>query len=350
MAASSAAVNLGLMIGVDLGTTHVRIHIKGRGIVLREPSVIAMVQGTNEIKAVGEEAYRMLGRTPGNIIAVRPMADGVIANYSLTEKMLKAFIRRVLRGPGRLFKPNIMVCIPSGVTQVEQRAVLQAINEVGARKAFLIEEPVAGAIGAGINIAEPVGSMVIDIGGGTTDIAVISLGGIVVSESLRIAGNAFDQDLIRHVRHKANLLIGDRTAEEIKVKVGAALIQDASDVKSLEVRGRDLISGMPKTITVTTEDVVEALAGSLGKVGDAVRRVLEQAPPELISDVIERGIVLIGGGAQLRHLDTYLRSITDIPVAVADEPTDCVVIGTSKALEMSHVLKDALADNRLQRY
>ena len=317
---------------------------------MREPSVIAIAQGSNEIKAVGEEAYNMLGRTPGNIVAVRPMADGVIANYTLTEKMLKIFIRRVLKGPGRFIKSNIMVCVPSGITEVERRAVLQAINEVGARKAFLIEEPVAGAIGAGIDIAEPIGSMIIDIGGGTSDVAVISLGGIVVAESLRIAGNVMDNDIIRFIRHKENLLIGDRTAEEIKMKVGAALIRDESDIHTLDVRGRDLINGLPKTITVSTEDVVEALRESLQKIGDGVRRVLEQAPPELVSDIIERGIVMTGGGAELRHLDTFLRNITDIPVAIAENPRDCVVIGTSKALEMSHVLQDALVSNNLRRY
>lgn len=337
------------MIGVDLGTTHVRIHIKGKGIVLREPAVIAVVKGTQEVKAVGQEAYNMLGRTPGNIIAVRPMADGVIADYSLTEKMLKTLISRVITGMGRFFRPNIMVCIPSGITQVEKRAVLQAINEVGARKAFLIEEPVAGAIGAGINIADPIGSMIVDIGGGTSDVAIISMGGIVVADSLRIAGNTFDQDIIRYVRHKENLLIGDRTAEEIKRVVGAAMMRSEEDNITLDVRGRDMINGMPRAITVTTEDVVEALSESLQKIGDGVRRVLEQAPPELISDVIERGIVMIGGGAQLRNLDTYLQQITDIPVAIADEPMDCVVIGTSKALEMSHVLQDALASSKARQ-
>jgi rod shape-determining protein MreB len=338
------------MIGVDLGTTHVRIHIKGQGIVLREPSVIAIVQGSNEIKAVGEEAYDMLGRTPGNISAVRPMADGVIANYTLTEKMLKTFIKRVIKGPGRFIKSDIMVCVPSGITEVERRAVLQAINEVGARKAFLIEEPVAGAIGAGIDIAEPIGSMIIDIGGGTSDIAVISLGGIVVSESLRIAGNVMDNDIIRFVRHKENLLIGDRTAEEIKMKIGAAFIRDENDIHTLEVRGRDLINGMPKTVTISTEDVVDALRDSLQKIGDAVRRVLEQAPPELVSDIIEHGIVMTGGGAELKYLDTFLHTITDIPVTIAENPQDCVVIGTSKALEMSHVLQDALVTNHMRRY
>jgi len=318
------------MIGVDLGTTHIRIHVKGRGIVLREPAVIAVVRNTEEVKAVGNEAYLMLGRTPGNIVAVRPMADGVIANYTLTEKMLKAFIRKVITGPGRLVKPIIMVCIPSGITEVEKRAVLQAMNEIGARRAFLIEEPIAGAIGAGINIAEPIGSMIVDMGGGTTDVAVISLGGIVTAESLRVAGNVLDSDVIRFIRFKENLLIGDRTAEEIKRTIGAALIRSNEEVKQIEVRGRDLINGLPKTITVSTEDVVEALSGSLQKVADAVRRVLEQAPPELVADIIERGIVLTGGGALLRNFDVFLRNITGIPVAVAENPTDCVVIGTSK--------------------
>lgn len=336
------------MIGVDLGTTHVRIHIKGKGIVLREPAVIAVSQDTHEIKAVGEEAYQMLGRTPGNIVAVRPMAEGVIADYTLTEKMLQAFIRKVMTGASRFFKPNIMVCIPSGVTEVEKRAVVQAINQIGARKAFLIEEPVAGAIGAGINIAEPIGSMVIDVGGGTSDIAVISMGGIVVSESLRIAGNGFDNDIIRFIRHKENLLIGDRTAEEIKRKVGAAMIQGEDEIKTMDVRGRDLINGLPKTISVSTEDVVEALDESLQKIAEGLKRVLEQAPPELISDVIERGIIMTGGGALLRNFDSFLGQLTEIPVFVADDPVDCVVIGTSKALDMSSVLQDALVTHSVR--
>ena len=335
------------MIGIDLGTTNIRIHIKGRGVVLREPAVIAVLNGTTEVKAVGEEAYKMLGRTPGSVTAVRPMADGVIADYTLTEKMLKAFLDKVLRGPGRLFRPrlNIMVCIPSGITEVEKRAVLQAVNEIGARKAFLIEEPIAAAIGAGVDIAEPIGSMIVDIGGGTTDIAIISMGGIVVSESLRVAGNHFDQEIVRYVRQKDNLLIGDRTAEAIKRTVGAATLHEDSS-ESMEVRGRDLINGMPRTVTVNTEDVVAALKDSLQKLADGVRKVLEQGPPELISDVIERGIVMTGGGAKLKNIDTYFRQTTNIPVAIADEPQDCVVIGTSMALEMSSVLPDARAKRR----
>lgn len=341
---------LGQEIGVDLGTATVLIYVKGRGIMLREPSVIAMVRDTGDVKAVGDEAYRMLGRTPGNIVAVRPMRDGVIADYDLTEKMLKAFVRKVITGPGRLFKPHIMVCVPSGVTEVERRAVLQATREVGARKAFLIEEPLAAAIGAGVAIAEPTGSMIVDIGGGTTDIAIISLGGIVVSESLRIAGNEFDEAIIRHIRHKENLLIGDRTAEEVKMRIGAAVVRSPEDDRTLDVRGRDLINGLPKTIKVTTEDIVEALREPIQKIADGVRRVLELAPPELVSDVIDRGIIMTGGGSLLRNFDELLRQTTGIPVVVADNATDSVALGTGQALDMIHVLRDALiSDNFLRR-
>ena len=341
---------LGQEIGVDLGTATVLIYVKGKGILLREPSVIAMVRDTGEVKAVGEEAYRMLGRTPGNIVAVRPMRDGVIADYDLTEKMLQAFVRKVLSGPSRLFKPQVMVCVPSGVTEVERRAVLQATREVGARKAFLIEEPLAAAIGAGVKIAEPTGSMIVDIGGGTTDIAIISLGGIVVSESLRIAGNEFDESIIRYIRQKENLLIGDRTAEEVKRKVGAAMVRNADDNLDIEVRGRDLINGLPKSITVTTEDIVEALKEPIQKIADGVRRVLEQAPPELVSDVIDRGIIMTGGGSLLRNFDELLRQTTGIPVMIAENAMDSVALGTGQALDMIHVLQDALiSDNFLRR-
>ncbi|HEX7041252.1 MAG TPA: rod shape-determining protein [Trueperaceae bacterium] len=340
----------GQEIGVDLGTATVLIYVKGQGILLREPSVIAMVRDTGEVKAVGEEAYRMLGRTPGNIVAVRPMRDGVIADYDLTEKMLQAFVRKVLRGPSRLFKPQVMVCVPSGVTEVERRAVLQATREVGARKAFLIEEPLAAAIGAGVKIAEPTGSMIVDIGGGTTDIAIISLGGIVVSESLRIAGNELDESIIRYIRQKENLLIGDRTAEEVKRRIGAATIRSSADELETEVRGRDLINGLPKSVRVTTSDIVEALQEPIQKIADGVRRVLEQAPPELVSDVIDRGIIMTGGGSLLRNFDELLRQTTGIPVMVADNATDSVALGTGQALDMIHVLRDALiSDNFLRR-
>jgi len=336
-------------IGVDLGTATVLIYVKGKGILLREPSVIALVRDTGEVKAVGEEAYRMLGRTPGNIVAVRPMRDGVIADYELTEKMLKAFVRKVVTGTARWFKPNVMVCVPSGVTEVERRAVLQATRDVGARKAFLIEEPLAAAIGAGVRIAEPTGSMIVDIGGGTTDVAIISLGGIVVSESMRIAGNEFDDAIIRHIRHKENLLIGDRTAEEVKMKVGAAVITSSSDIREIEVRGRDLINGLPKTIRVSTEDTVEALREPIQRIADGVRKVLEMAPPELVSDVIDRGIIMTGGGALLRNFDELLRQATGIPVSVAENPMDCVALGTGQALDMIPVLQDALISDTFLR-
>jgi rod shape-determining protein MreB and related proteins len=336
-------------IGVDLGTATVLIYVKGMGIALREPSVIAMVRDTNEVKAVGNEAYRMLGRTPGNIVARRPMRDGVIADYDLTEKMLKAFVNKVVTGPGRWFKPNIMVCVPSRVTEVDRRAILQATRDVGARKAFLIEEPLAAAIGAGVEIAEPTGTMIVDIGGGTTDVAIISLGGIVEADSIRVAGNEFDEAIIRHIRHKENLLIGERTAEEIKIKVGAAMIDRPSDLREMEVRGRDQINGLPKTIRVTTEDIVEALKEPVQRIADCVRGVLEKAPPELVSDVIDRGIIMTGGGALLTNFDELLHLSTGIPVAVAENPTDCVALGIGKALDMIDVLQDSLISDSIMR-
>lgn len=337
-------------IGVDLGTATVLIYVKGKGIVLCEPSVIAMSKQNNEVKAVGNAAYHMLGRTPGSIIAVRPMRDGVIADYSLTEKMLKTFVRKVKTGMGRFFKPHIIICVPSGVTEVERRAVLQATREIGAGKAFLIEEPLAAAIGVGVDIAEPIGSMIVDVGGGTTDIAIISLGGIVVSESLRIAGNEFDESIIHHIRQKENLLIGDRTAEEIKVKVGAALIKEPDNTHDIEVRGRDLVNGLPKTITVNTTDTLEALKEPVQKIADGVKRVLENSPPELISDIIDRGIIMTGGGSLLRNFDELLRQTTGIPVAVAENAVDCVVEGTGKALDMLRVLQDTLVKDQNQSW
>ncbi len=338
------------MIGIDLGTTHVRVYIKGRGVVLREPAVIAVTKNTLEVKAVGTDAYNMIGRTPDSIRAIRPMADGVIADYSLTEKMLRAFTRKVLKGPGRFLRPNIMVCVPSGITEVEKRAVLQAVNELGAKKSFLIEEPIAAAIGAGINIADPIGSMIVDIGGGTTDVAIISLGGIVVSDSVKIAGNVLDDDIIRYVRRKENLLIGDRTAEELKRKIGAAVLLPDVENLSKEISGRDLINGMPRSVTLTTEDIISALSSSLSKMADSVRKVLEMGPPELIADVVERGIILTGGGALLRNLDVYIQKLTHVPVGVAENPQDCVVIGTGKALDSADALENASSSKQLQYY
>ncbi len=337
-------------IGIDLGTASVLIYIRGRGIVLREPSVIAMVRDSKDVKAVGLEAYQMLGRTPGNIVAVRPMKDGVIADYTLTERMLTLFLKKVLSPMSRFFKPQVMVGVPSGVTEVERRAVVQAIVEAGAKRAFLIEEPLAAAIGAGINIAEPTGSMVVDIGGGSTDIAVISLGGIVVSESLRIAGNGFDEAIVRYVRERHSLLIGDRTAEEIKIRIGAAMIEGEDDELVAEVRGRDLITGLPKTLEITTQEVVDALREPLEKIILGVKKTLESTPPELVSDIIDRGILLTGGGSLLKHLDKLLQEATGVPVVVAENALDAVAMGTGRALEMLDVLKDTLvsSDNVLR--
>lgn len=338
-------------IGIDLGTASVLIYVRGKGIVLKEPSVIAVAQDRREVKAVGAEAYRMLGRTPGNIIAVRPLKDGVIADYGLTEKMLILFLKKVLSPAARFFKPRVMVGVPSGVTDVERRAVVQAVAEAGASKVYLIEEPLAAAIGAGINVAEPTGSMVVDIGGGSTDIAVISLGGIVRSESLRIAGNEMDQAIIRYIRKRHNLLIGERTAEELKIQLGRAKVLPEEEKEVAEIRGRDLITGLPKTVEIGMEEVSEALQEPLEKIVQGVKGVLEATPPELISDIIDRGILLTGGGALLRNLDLALQEATGVPVVVAENPIEAVALGTGKALEMLHVLEDALlsSDQILKR-
>jgi rod shape-determining protein MreB len=338
-------------IGIDLGTASVLIYVRGKGIVLREPSVIAMVQGTKEVKAVGAEAYRMIGRTPANIVAAKPLRDGVIADYTLTEQMLTRFLKKVLTPTSRFFRPQVMVGVPSGVTEVERRAVVQAIVEAGAKRAFLIDEPMAAAIGSGINIAEPTGSMVVDIGGGSTDIAVISLGGIVQSTSLRIAGNEFDEAIARYIRTHKNLLIGERTAEELKIQIGAAKLRPEDPEVTAEIRGRDLISGLPKTVEVSSVDIVEALQEPIQKIIEGVKGILEITPPELISDIIDRGILLTGGGSLLRNLDLVLREATGVPVVLAENAIEAVALGTGRALEMLHVLKDTLvsSDNILKR-
>jgi rod shape-determining protein MreB len=337
-------------VGIDLGTASVLIYVRGKGIVLREPSVIAIVSGTKEVKAVGAEAYRMLGRTPGSIVAAKPLKDGVIADYTLTERMLTLFIKKVLP-PVRFFRPQVMVGVPSGVTEVERRAVVQAIVEAGAKRAYLIDEPLAAAIGAGIKIAEPTGSMVVDIGGGSTDIAVISLGGIVRSESLRIAGNEFDDSIIRHIRSKYNLLVGERTAEELKIKIGAAKLLPGDQRMISEVRGRDLVTGLPKTVDVSSDDVIDALREPLDKIIQGVKGVLETTPPELVADIIDRGILMSGGGALLKNFDVLIQEHTGVPVVVAENAVEAVALGTGKALEMIPVLRDALvtSDNVLRR-
>ncbi len=326
-------------IGVDLGTANVLVYIKGKGIVLREPSVVAIDRDSNRILAIGEEARRMLGRTPGNIIAIRPLREGVIADYDTTESMLRHFIQKVA-GKNFFFKPRIMVCIPSGVTTVEKRAVLEAAMQAGARKTYLIEEPLAAALGAGLEIAEPCGAMVVDIGGGTTDVAVLSLGGIVVSESLRIGGDKFDEALIRHVKKEYNILIGERTAEEIKVAIATAYPDGRNE--SMEIRGRDLVSGLPKTIRMSSAETREALAEPVALIVECVKSVLEKTPPELAADIVDRGIVMTGGGSLIHGLDKLINQETGIPTYLAEDPLSCVALGTGKALDSLESLQDTL--------
>ncbi len=320
----------GTDVGIDLGTASILVYIKGKGVVLKEPSVVAFDRDTNKIKAIGEEARLMLGRTPGNIVAVRPLRQGVISDYTVTEKMLKFFIQKAI-GKKTFRKPKIAVCVPSGVTEVEKKAVEDATYQAGAREVFIIEEPIAAAIGAGIDISRPCGNMIVDIGGGTTDIAVISLGGTVVSTSIKIAGDDFDEAIVRYMRKKHNLLIGERTAEDIKIKVGSCYPRAQAD--SIDVRGRNLVTGLPKTVTVTSEETEEALKEATAQIVEAVHSVLERTPPELTADIADRGIVLTGGGALLRGLEELLESKTGINTMTAEEPMQCVAIGTGKFVE-----------------
>ena len=317
-------------IGIDLGTASVLVYIKGKGVVLKEPSVVAFDKDTNKIKAIGEEARLMLGRTPGNIVAVRPLRQGVISNYTVTEKMLKYFIQKAV-GKKRFRKPLISVCVPSGVTEVEKKAVEDATYQAGAREVAIIEEPIAAAIGAGIDISKPQGNMVVDIGGGTTDIAVISLGGTVVSASIKTAGDDFDEAIVRYMRQKHNLLIGERTAEDIKIKIGSVYRRPES--VSMDVRGRNLVMGLPKTISVTSEETEEALNSSTMQIVEAIHSVLEKTPPELAADIADRGIILTGGGSLLCGLEELIEEKTGITTMTADDPLTAVAIGTGKYVE-----------------
>ena len=317
-------------IGIDLGTANILVYVKGKGVVLREPSVVAIDRDTNNILAVGEEARQMIGRTPGNIVAIRPMRDGVIADFDITESMLRHFIEKVT-GHSFMIRPRIMVCIPSCITMVEQRAIQEAAEQAGARSTYLIEEPLAAAMGAGLDISEPYGSMVVDIGGGTTDVAVISLGGIVISNSLRVAGDKFDEAIMDYIKKEFNLMIGERTAENIKMEIGAAF-PEARQSK-MNIRGRDLLTGLPKNIEVTTEQISSALAPSVVQIVDCVKDVLEKCPPELASDIMDHGIILTGGGAMLYGLDELIRKETQISTSLADDPLSCVALGTGRALE-----------------
>lgn len=325
-------------IGIDLGTASVLVYTSKEGIKLQEPSVVALDKDTNKLLAVGEDAKKMLGRTPGNIIAIRPLKDGVISDYEVTQKMIKHFLEKSM-GKNKLFmKPRIVVCVPSGITEVEKRAVIQASNQSGANKTYLIEEPIAAAIGAGVDIAEPMGNMIIDIGGGTTDIAVISLGGIVISKSVKVGGDTFDSYISRYIRKKYNLMIGERTAEDLKIEIGSAY--KGTEEKEMEIRGRFLLTGLPQTVRIRSSEILEAIEEPLENIIVAIREVLENTPPELGSDIGERGIMLTGGGALLEGLDKLVKSRTNVDTFVADDPISCVARGTGKSLEHIDILEN----------
>ncbi len=317
-------------IGIDLGTASILVYIRGKGVVLKEPSVVAFDRDTNKIKAIGEDARLMLGRTPGNIVAVRPLRQGVISDYTVTEKMLKYFIQKAV-GRKTFRKPRISVCVPSGVTEVEQKAVEDAAYQAGAREVAIIEEPIAAAIGAGIDISKPCGNMVVDIGGGTSDIAVISLGGTVVSTSIKIAGDDFDEAIVRYMRKKHKLLIGERTAEDLKIRIGTCF--KMPEIDYMDVRGRDLVTGLPKTIKVTSEETEDALKETTSQIVEAIHGVLEKTPPELAADIADRGIVLTGGGSLLRGLEELIADKTGINTMTAEDPMTAVAIGTGKYVE-----------------
>ncbi len=320
-------------IGIDLGTANTLVFMKGKGIVMREPSVVAVDIRSEEVLAVGSQAKEMIGRTPGSIVAVRPLKDGVIADFDVTATMLKHFIRRAIKSSS-FSRPRVVVCIPSGVTEVERRAVEDAARQAGAKEVELIEEPMAAAIGAGLPVAEPTGSMVVDIGGGTAEVAIISLGDIVTSCSVRVAGDKFDEAIISYVKKKFNLLIGERTAEDIKIKIGSAYPTEEMEDATMEIKGRNLVDGLPKNVTIRADEVRDALADPLMTIVDAIKSTLEKTPPELSADVIDHGIMLTGGGALLRGLDLLVAQETGMPVHVAERPLDCVVDGTGKRLEI----------------
>lgn len=333
-------------IGIDLGTANVLVYVSGKGIVLQEPSVVAIDKNTNSVLAVGEEARRMIGRTPGNIVAIRPLRDGVISDYDVTEKMLKYFINKVVdkKGFSRFFMPRIMVCVPTGVTEVEKRAVEEATRQAGAREVYIIEEPIAAAIGAGIDISQPHGNMVIDIGGGTADIAVISLGGAVVSESIKMGGDKFDEAIVRYMKKQHNLLIGERTAEKVKIEIGCAYKRE--EEKTMRITGRNLITGLPYAITVSSSEILEALDECAEQIVITAHHVLEKTPPELAADISDRGIIMTGGGSLLYGLDKRIEEKTGIKVIVADETLSCVASGTGKALSSIDLLKSGGMFNR----
>lgn len=323
-------------MGIDLGTANTLVHVKGKGIIIREPSVVAVDKANNEVLAIGAEAKQMIGRTPGHIIAIRPMKDGVIADFDITQSMLKFFIKKAI-GNNSLVRPRIVVGVPSGVTEVEKRAVIDATVQAGAREAYLIEEPMAAAIGAGLPVQEATGSMVVDIGGGTCEVAVISLGGIVVSKSIRTGGDAMDDAIVRYIRKTFSLLIGERTAEEVKINIGTAM--PLENPEEMDIRGRDLVSGLPKNITINSNQVCEALNEPVTNILDAVRNTLERTPPELAADIMDRGVVMTGGSSLLRNLDRIMSRDTGMPVYVSDDALSCVALGTGLAVENVDVYK-----------
>jgi rod shape-determining protein MreB len=325
-------------LGIDLGTANTLVYVKGKGVVVREPSVVAIRTDMGTIEAVGNDAKNMIGRTPGNIVAIRPLKDGVIADFDTTATMMKHFIRQALKSRSIFTrKPNVMVCVPSGITAVEKRAVEDATKQAGAREAYTIEEPFAAAIGADLPVWEPTGSMVVDIGGGTTEVAIISLGGIVTSQSIRVAGDEMDEAIIQYVKKTYNLMIGERTSEALKLEIGSA--GSPEGVEDMDIRGRDLLTGLPKTISVTAKEISSALADTVITIIEAVKNTLEKSPPELAADIMDRGIVLTGGGALLRNLDRVLSDETNMPVIVAENPLDCVALGTGRALENLHLFR-----------
>ncbi|MRN23888.1 rod shape-determining protein [Romboutsia ilealis] len=329
-------------MGIDLGTANTLVYIKGQGIVVREPSVVAIRDDSKEVLAVGEEAKRMIGRTPGNIVAIRPMKDGVIADFDVTQSMLSYFIQKAAAKKG-VVSPRIAICVPFGVTDVEKRAIEEAARQAGAKDAYLIEEPMAAAIGAGLKVEEPEGNMVVDIGGGTSEIAVISLGGIVSAESVRIGGNKFDEAIVGYVKKEYNLMIGERTAEDIKISIGSTFKEDQES--NMQIRGRDLISGLPKTVEISSTEVREALKEPISSIVDAIKSTLEKTPPELASDIMENGIMLTGGGALLRGLDKLIKQETGMPVTIAEGPLDCVALGTGKSVEDQEIFEKVLMMN-----
>lgn len=328
-------------MGIDLGTANTLVYMKGKGIVIREPSVVAIQVNTKQVLAVGEEAKKMIGRTPGNIVAIRPLKDGVIADFDVTSNMLKYFIKKATLKKS-IFQPRVVICVPSGVTEVEKRAVEEAAIHAGAKEAYLIEEPMAAAIGAGLPVHEATGSMVVDIGGGTTEVAIISLGGIVTSKSIRVGGDELDEAIATHIKREYSLLIGERTAENVKISIGSA--DKDTPVTTMDIRGRDLISGLPKTLNISSAEIYEALKEPVFNILEAIKSTLEKTPPELASDVMEFGIMLTGGGALLEGLDRLVRSETGMPVHVAENPLDCVVIGTGQALDSIEVLKKTVSN------